>query len=615
MTAWLLALGAGLLFAALQYGRLVAREGAGVVPPAMLRFAAITLLVALLLDARAGRDDAPSPLVALDASRSWTRGDTTRWGAALARARALVGDSLLLFGDSLRLAGETPTADDVASTLSSAAELAAARGRPVVLVTDGHADVPAEGLDALPQGSRVEVLAPLPRVDLAVASIEAPRALASGDTLRLQALVRSGAAATPAATLRVSVGGQVVATSQVPALGAWSATTVSVAARLVAPEGTHPLVATIDAAGDVEPRNDTMTVALDVSPRAGAVWISSAPDLDGRAALAVLRGTLGVPTRGYLQVAPGTWRVEGTLMPVSEAEVRAAVRDAPLLVVHGDTAVFGPPRALAAGAPLALLPGPGRDQGAAPAPGPLDEWYPTSAPQSPAATALAGIAWDSLPPVSLGAAASLGAPSSANAWVAVEGRRARRGTAVPFIVGTESPRRIVVSRATGMWRWQSRGGPGAVAYTGLWGSLFDWLAAARRDRRTAIPEQPSVREGEVVRWRVATDSMHRVTLRRRGDTPRDTTLTLSAATGTSFATSPPLRAGIYEVAAAGGRSLLVVNAASELIPRAPTVRGGAHGRAGIASSAPALREHGLAYAAIILLLSVEWVLRRRRGLR
>jgi hypothetical protein len=166
-----------------------------------------------------------------------------------------------------------------------------------------------------------------------------------------------------------------------------------------------------------------------------------------------------------------------------------------------------------------------------------------------------------------------------------------------------------------MWRWQSRGGPGAVAYTGLWGSLFDWLAAARRDRRAVIPEEQSVREGDVVRWRVASDSAQRVTLRRRGDPPRDTTLMLAAERGTSFATSPPLRAGIYDVVAAGGRSLLVVNAASELVPRAPTVRAGAHGRAATASSAPALREHGLAYAAIILLLSVEWVLRRRRGLR
>ena len=605
MTAWLLALLAGALFAAVQYGRLVRREGAGVLPLALLRLAAIALLVALLMDARVGPDRLPAPLVALDASESWTRGDTTRWPRAVADARRRGGDSLLVFGDSVRLAPEELLPADAGSSIGSVGEQAAAQGRPVLIVSDGESVIPASGLESLPRGSRVEVIEATPQVDLAIASVDAPRAIASGDTLRARVTLRGGGRPTPPARLALAFQGSVVATTSVPALEAFAEHAVDLQFRTPAGDGPRLLRAIVAADGDGERRNDTLSVAVDVSPAAGAIWISSAPDLDSRAALGVLRG-LGVPTRGFLRVAP-----------VSEAEVLAATREAPLLVIHGDTAVFGPPRALAGDAPLALLPGPQRDQPATPAAGALDEWYPSSAPPSPASSALTGVPWDSLPPVALGPAGPRPAPQGAGAWVAVEGRRARRGNAAPFVVGTESPRRVVVSRATEMWRWQARGGPGAIAYQGLWGSVFDWLADARRDRRAAVPEAQSVRAGLPIRWRLAAarDSATRVVLTRRGAPARVDTLMLTAAPGTIFATSAPLAPGIYDVRAAGGESILPVNAADELLPRAPGLRTGEYGHGPVASTAPALRDYGLAYAAIVLLLCIEWVLRRRRGLR
>ena len=630
MTAWLVALAAGLAFAALQYGRLVAREGPAPLALAALRAAAVTLLVALLLDARAGREALPEPVVALDASQSWTRGDTSRWAQAHARARALGGDSLLLIGDSVRLAGDATAPRDTRSSLAALAEQAAAQGRPLVVVSDGELPAADAGIiERLPRGSRVEVL-PAPRlVDIAVAQLDAPQSVPSGDTLRVVVTLRSGSAPAPAARLVLRLDDAVLATQQVPALGAFAARDVQVAVRVPQGDGPRTLRAIIHASGDAEVRNDTLAAAVDVSAATSAVWISAAPDLDGRAALAVLRGALAVPTRAFLRVAPGTWRIEGTLEPVGEAAVRQAAEGAAMLVVHGDTGVFGPPRSLAGSAPLALLPGPGRS--AARDPAALDEWYPSVAPPSPASAAISGIPWDSLPPVSLGDAAELPEPSGNGAWVALAGRRSRRGDARPFVVGSEtgavagragasgagSVRRVVVTRATGMWRWHARGGTGAVAYAGLWGALFDWLADARRDRRAATPAQGSVRAGEPIMWRVsaATDSGIRVRLVRRDDPSRVQVLTLVPGAGTIIARSPPLEPGIYDVETTGGRSIVAVNAAEELLPRAPTVRDGAEGRGAVAGSAPALRDLGIAYAAVVALLCIEWVLRRRRGLR
>lgn len=616
MLAWIIALGAGLLFAALQYTRRFGRDGIQAAVPAALRAAAVTVLFALLLDAPAGREDTPPPLVALDASLSWTRGDSTRWPSALSQARALGGDSVLLTGDSLRLAGDVAEPRDFTSRIGPLVEQAAAQGRPLVVFTDGGIDVrDTSAAAALPRGSRIEVPSLPPHVDAALTALMAPRSVAAGDTLRVTATVRTGSLPIPAATVALTLDGAALATVTLPALPPNSARDVVLPARVDGSDGTRVLRATVTAAGDVERRNDSMGAAVEVSSAGGAVWVSSAPDLDGREALAVLRGTLGEATRGFLQVAPRIWRMDGSLAPVSEATVRQAVADAPILVIHGDTAVFGPPRQLAGDAPLALLPGP------APAPtsaeaSVLDEWYPTAAPPSPAAAALAGVPWDSLPPVSLGGASELPPPNGANAWVAVEGRRGRRGDARAFLVGSESPRRVVVQRARGLWRWRTRGGPGAIAYEGLWGSVFDWMADGRRDRRAAMPERASVRAGEPIVWRLAAgnDSSTEIRLVRRGDTAGVQVLSLVPRPRSMFAESPALPAGTYDVQAPGGTSVLVVNAAEELLPRAPTVRAGRIGTGAVVGRAPALRDYGLAYALIVVLLCAEWVLRRQRGL-
>lgn len=618
MSAWLAAVAAGLLFATVQYGRLIGRERPRPLGLALLRFAAVTLLVALLLDVRVGADVPPPPLVALDASQSLTRGDSTRWHAAVARARALAGDSLLLIGDSLRLAGEDVRPTDHASSIAALLDHAGAQGRPVVVITDG--EIPAgeaAAADALPRGSRFEVVAGTAHVDAALVEMDTPRTVAGGDTLRVVIAVRTGSAPAPPSRLTLLLDGRLLAAARLDGLGAHAMRAVTLSAPMGKQEGQHVLRAVVAAPGDVEARNDTLGVALEVSADVRAVWISSAPDLDGRAALSVLRGALAIPTQAFLRVTPGTWVVEGSFARVSEGVVRQAAQDASMLILHGDTAVFGPPRALAGLAPLALLPGPGDVASASSTSGALDEWYPTAAPPSPAAAALAGVAWDSLAPVSLGNASALPVSAEMGGWVAVAGRHGRRGAVAPLVVGSESRRRVVTSRATGFWRWTARGGAGTVAYAGLWGSLFDWLADGRRDRRVAVPEHGSVRAGRPLTWRISApgDSPTPARLVPRNESGGARTVMLQRAAGTIFAQSPPLLPGVYDVETRGGRSLIVVNASEELLPRQPVLKDGPRGRGAVAGAAPALRDHGVAYALVIVLLCVEWVLRRRRGLQ
>ncbi|HEY9478440.1 MAG TPA: hypothetical protein VIP79_00055, partial [Gemmatimonadaceae bacterium] len=105
MLTWLVAAVAGVAIAVLLYGRREPRRGARGAALIGLRAIAMTLLLALVLDAPSGPSRAPKPLVALDASASWERGgDSSLWRSARARVAQLSPDSLLLFGDSVRVA-------------------------------------------------------------------------------------------------------------------------------------------------------------------------------------------------------------------------------------------------------------------------------------------------------------------------------------------------------------------------------------------------------------------------------------------------------------------------------------------------------------------------------
>jgi hypothetical protein len=292
--------------------------------------------------------------------------------------------------------------------------------------------------------------------------------------------------------------------------------------------------------------------------------------------------------------------VDGALSAVSEADVKAALSEAPLAVVHGDTALFGPPRQFTRGA-LALI-APPSQRG--------DDFYASSAPPSPLAAPLGALPWDSLPPVELGDA------GRSAEWVAVTARRGRRFDERALVSGSARPRRTVVVPATGLWRWRFRGGRSADAFTALWGSVFDWLTGDAVDARAAHPAAAWVRAGEPLVWRRGSnrDSVATVTLRLRGGSRADT-LRLRFAGDGGVAFTPPLAPGLYETRTAGGDGLLAVNVSSEWVPRRSAVRSGAVGNAAAVDRAPRARSAWWLYALALAALCGEWMMRRRIGLR
>ncbi|MDE3152184.1 MAG: hypothetical protein KGL93_08050, partial [Gemmatimonadota bacterium] len=522
------------------------------------------------------------------------------WRAALDSARVLGADSLYEFGDSLRPAGRAPRPDDRASNADPVVQRALADGRPVVVITDGEIDGAAE-LRQLPSGSRVIVVPHARAADAAAAGLDVPRAVVAGDSAQLRLTVRAGAAGARAGTARFFLDDRLLGAAPFDTLAPYAEQDVTLRAVMGGPEGPAVARAVIASPGDVEPRNDTLAVGIDLSRQPGAVFVSTSPDYDARYALAVLRGALALPTRAFYHLSPGNWRVDGTYAPATEAEVREAFRDAPVAILHGDTAAFGPPRQ-ATRAPLALI---------VPSAGDGSEWYASAAPMSPLSGALAELPWDSLPPLLVGPG-----PEAKGQWGALDARRGREALTRTIVAGDDAPRRVVIVAASDLWRWAFRGGASADAFTALWGSIFDYLASARADRRAAVPGAGVVRAGEPIAWRrgAAGDTAVSVVLQRAGAGAPDT-LRLRFPGGAAVTHTAPLAAGRYDARVDGGAAVLVVNASRELVPRRPAAVSGRVGGAPPRGAPPGARDTGWLYVLLLAALCGEWFLRRRAGMR
>ena len=598
MLIWVAAVIAGVAAVILVYGL---KPGTGLtLVSAGLRLVAVTGLMALILNAALGAARLAAALVALDVSASWLRdGDSSRFREALQRARSEASGNLLLFGDSTRAATGDVVPADEASRVRPAVERAMAEGRPLRVYTDGELE-DAEALASLVGGSGIIVMRSDDATDVAIEELRVVRATVGGDTLDVDVALTGSARGGPPSRLTISLADRLVATIQVDSVGPYGERIVR--ARVPVPDVTGPMLiaASLSAPGDRIAANDSLAVAIDVMPGAGAVVVSTAPDYDVRDLAAVLRGTVLLPTRGYYRVAPGRWREEGSLAEASEADVQRAAREAPLLVLHGDTAIFGDPRVFARGSLLLVTP-PST---------PGEEWYATGAPTSPMSSALSGSPWDSLPPLEVSPVAQAGN------FEVLETRRARRLERRVAAIGWERPRRTVLVPAAGFWRWRFRGGAPAAAHSAFWGSIIDWLAAERADNRAATPADGAVREGQPVRWRrgLPTDTIVPVALVRRGTGERDS-ITVQFTAGSLFTETPSRRAGVYDITTRGGTSVLVVNPSAEILPRRPSVVEGDIGTGEALTDAPRLRGIGWIFAIVILSLCVEWILRRRLGLR
>jgi hypothetical protein len=345
----------------------------------------------------------------------------------------------------------------------------------------------------LPRGSRVLLPELTSTADAAVATFDVPGGALGGDTIPARIVLKAGAAGAAATRARLTLDGREISALPVAALAPFEERELRITVPVPAQDATRRLVFALEP-GDAVPRNDSARADLVVSGAAAAVFVSSAPDQDARFALAVLRGTRRGPVQGFWRVAAGQWRTDGAMRAVTEATVRAAVASAPLVVLHGDTALFGAPRPLVRGALVLIAP-----------PAPAEDYYTTGTGDSPLVAALAGVPWDSLPPLDV-------APlRTAPQYSAVVARRARRMDERVVVGLNDGVRRVAVVPVSGLWRWRLRGGRSADAFDAVWGSIFDWVGADRSrasggavgaDERVGIspewvPRRPTVAEGAV----------------------------------------------------------------------------------------------------------------------
>lgn len=660
---------AGLAMVAYLYGR---REmpGRGRKLLAGLRWAVVAILLLLLFD-----PDLPtSPLsgrservqVLLDGSLSMAMPvrageSSSRWNAAIEEARRVAGKGeVLVFGDGTRavaadsLAGLEPGSprSRLAPALRAAAEAGARR---VVVVTDG-------GIDDLPEVNR---LLPLLGLKLevrtvgegevgnrALAEVEAPVWAEAGKSFEVRVGVGALGGVADSARIVLRQGERVVAEGVVaaPEPGRLSTAVLSVTPEAAA-EGEMVRYDIALEPGDAVPDDDRRSIYVQVDEQpAGVTILSFRADWELRFLQPVLAQSLGLPVKGYLQAQPGKFiRLAGgaeTGLPVEETEVRRELERARIVVLHGlDGSAPAWARSAARSARRALVFPAGNGvpdlplASSAPIPG---DWAATrSIPASPVAELMAGLQVDGLPPLS--AARPVDLP--AGAWTPLVVERGA-GAGAPVAAGLEEDgRRTVVALADGFWRWAFRDGAPRQAYRRLWSALGGWLLEDERlvDAGPLRPLSRVTPRGEAVRWVGAgattspKDTAHAAvsdsaTLRvsdATGTVVVDTVLGVSAGDTLALPALPPgsyryevrqVAVGDSETTPAGGE--FVVESYSPEFLRQPVAI--AEIEATAAESAAAVQRSGPTrplhtepwpYVALVLLVSTEWIFRRRWGLR
>ncbi len=576
----------------------------------LLRVAALGALVLLLWNPAVLRVEpgGGAPLVLLDASLSMA-GHGGQWRAALDTARALArGGVIWRFGE--RVTGfDTLPPTDGASRLAPALAAAAARGGPVAVVTDGaigdRADLPPD----LARSPRVVVLPRAPFFDAFVASVDGPRRVAAGDTVRLRvsygtAGTRDGGRGTGKTTLVVSADGHRLASRAVtlPDSGVVS-TDITLPPSPAPRAGWTALEVRLEGvAGDSELRDDARTFVLEVSPQPSVVLLASPPDWETRFLARTLTDVARVPLKAFVATEPGgkRWRDAATLAAVPPADVARAVAAARLVIEAGEPATFA---RLAPGGAVLRWPLGRRQEG---------DWYIQPPGPSPLAGALGGVAWDSLPP-----ATSLSelAPDSGT-MVALTARLARRGPPRPVVVLSErgGARRAIVA-AGGLYRWAFRGGASAEAYRALVAGVTDWLlAGGAGSGERFLPVTYEVPNGMPLEWRwVGSGTPRDVVLDLAGPAaPRVDTLRFDAR-GHAALRRPP---GAYRYAAAGGseRGLVAVDTYSDEWRPAPALLGPQPGAPAARRMSVGLRDRWWLFVLAVTAFVAEWAWRRRQGL-
>ncbi len=573
---------------------------------ALLRATGVAALALLLWNPAVRRDvlGGDQPLILLDASLSM---GGAPWRAALDTARALARAShgvIWRFGDRVT-AFDTAPPTDGASRLGPALDAAAARGGPLIVVTDGGvSDAPDLPLD-LRARARVIVFRRPDSFDAFVASVSGPRRLTMGDTLALEVTVGTAGKRElgngKRATLAVSVAGRRLASRvvELPDSGTVSTVLAIPVSRFPSP-GWTTLGVRLAEVVDSEPRDDARLFVVQVSAHPAAVVLASPPDWESRFLARVLGEVARVPLKLFVEAEPGRWRDGATLAPVPVAEVARATAGARLVALLGD------PTRLAAfrtgGGLLAFVGRQGRE----------GDWYVDPPPVSPLAGPLAGIAWDSLPPVA--AVVDLAADSTAVPVLAA--RLARRGASRPIVTLSERGTRRVTVAAAGLWRWAFRGGASEQAYRSLVSTMADFLLEETREGKgeKVVPVTTETPNGLPLVWRWSGSGTPADVVLALNDGRRERIDTLRFDAGGRAELRLPPGEYRYSVMGGGGAGLVAVEEYSdEWRPAAPSLRA-QPGEAAVRRVSAGLRDRWWLFAIAIGAFVGEWAWRRRQGL-
>ena len=581
------------------YARLE-RLGRRAWPAALGRAVAWTALGVLLLDLTCATAPAGggTPLVLLDGSLSMTAAGG-RWSEASDSARAW--GEVRRFGDAAAATDSLPTLGR--SDLEPALRAAAASDRPVLVVTDGEitdaGDLPPE----LVARAGVRVFPRAATADLAIGRVTGPLRATAGDTVRLDVEVRSAGRVADSVRLEVRLGSRVLTRRGAP-LGADAATTLTLAFPTAGLSGDVVLDVVLAGASDAEPRDDSRRYVLRVTPTPGVVLLANPPDWDSRFLFQALRDVAALPIRAYARLDNGPWRSMATLQPVPADEVQQAVRRADVLVLKGRV-----PDLARGITPRGRWLWPSGEGGETVVPG---EWYATAAPASPVGSAFVGLPVDSFPPL-VSVTPIEPAPED---WVGLTAQLARRGADRPVFAGqVRGARREVLTAADGLWRWAFRGGSGEQAYRGLVAGTLSWLlgsADSAAGRARMVRPVVSNSRPVVFQWAGAGSPVPIGITLVSGEATRHDTLAFDGS-GRGELRLPPGTYG-YELEG-GGRGTLVVDTWSEEWFPAPARLADRPSPVVAQRAETSARRFVWLFGLALAGLSVEWLTRRRLGLR
>ena len=467
--------------------------------------------------------------VLLDGSASMSAGidsSDVAWTSALSRAQELAteGMQVLMFGSSNvvvhrdSLQNLEPTESNtslLAPALASVAEYGAQR---VTILSDLRLDDPVEAnLTAQRLSLNVESeIGENSTRNAGIYSFELPTRIESDGALIARVEVFSeGIENTDTIRIHILEEDRVVASTYMLPADLGSLATTSVSIPYPSSSGWVRYRLLLELEGDKFPADDTKSIFLEIgSEDNDLVMISFQPDWEPRFLLPVLSQVTGLDASGYLSIGNGSYLQLGAGIDAGRSsddiDVHKVASSADFLVLHGvdgDSSewvrriINESNRVLLFSNDSIGVSSTGMHVGI-----PLSgEWYLVpELPSSPLASNLAGADLRSLPPLSniLPIVQSDSVSKIIPIHLQFQGSGPKEAA---FALIEDKGKRSVVVLASGFWRWAFRGGNDRQVYRRLWAGIAGWLLSS-----TPVEGNPRVsptirvgKVGEDMIWRAS----------------------------------------------------------------------------------------------------------------